>query len=294
VALGGKAGALLQRVEELEVLARENVSSVLSGNYLTSIRGSGLEFHEARQYQPGDPVRHIDWNMTARTDEPWVRTYLEEREREFFIALDVSASMYTGWQERTKLETAIEAAATLAVSVDRAGDRLGWVLFTDEVVEVVRPGRGGAQLYRFLRRLVRVLEEPPDRHAGSDPRQAIHAIQEMRGRRFAVFLISDFLDHDVPEDIAHIRIRHDVSLLHIYDPFEYAGSGPVRLLAQSPEGPAGTGITTLGHSSDLAEVQQTLTEAAGLRRVLMHSMSCADPVGPSLAAFFHRKGASRQ
>ncbi len=281
--------ALLKQVRALEVTARRNVSSQYAGNYITGIRGSGMEFHEARHYQPGDPIRSIDWNMTARTDEPWIRTYLEEREREIFIALDISPSMFTGWQQRSKFEVAMEIAATLGVSTEEVSDKVGWVLFSNEVHEVVQPQRGGAHLHRLLRRLVQQEQAGPADCTVSDPRSAIHAIQQFRGRRFVVFLISDFIDHDVPRDLSYVRLRHDVSLLHLYDPFEYAGPGPVRLLARSAEGPPQHQMTTMGLYPGLQTTQVRLQDAASKNHMLLHSMSCTDPVGPSLCAFFHQK-----
>jgi len=279
---------ILADARALEIVARRNVSSLLAGNYVTSVRGSGMEFHEARHYVAGDPVRHIDWNMTARHDEPFVRTYLEEREREVIVAVDVSASMRAGWQARTKLETAMELAATLGLSAIDAGDRLGWLTFDEEVRDFERPLGGRAHLYAMLRKLVERGRAPARRTRVSDPRAAIHAIQSLRGRRFVVFVISDFIDYDVPDDLRYIRRRHDVSLLHVYDPFEYAGPGPVRFLASSPEGPEAAGVVGTDAAGPLAEAQRALGEAAGRYGILVESVATVDPVGRALAAFFHR------
>jgi uncharacterized protein (DUF58 family) len=280
---------ILKRVRALEIAARRNVTSLYTGNYLTTVRGSGMEFHEARHYVHGDPERHIDWNMTARLDEPFVRTYLEEREREVFIAVDVSASMHAGWQERTKLELALELAATLGLSAIEAGDRLGYLTFHERVIDFQRPSGGRGQLYTFLRTLLGHQDRPPERTGASDPRAAIHAIQQLRGRRFVVFLISDFIDHDVPDDMRYIGLRHDVSLVHVYDPFEYAGSGPLRLLASAPEGPAGLHPVGTDCSGPLEEMQRFLGQAAARFRLGVLSVSTTMPAGPTLAEFFHRK-----
>jgi uncharacterized protein (DUF58 family) len=280
---------ILARVRALEIAARQNVSSLYTGNYVTTVRGSGMEFNEARHYVHGDPERHIDWNMTARLDEPFVRTYLEEREREVIIAVDVSASMHTGWQERSKLETAIELSATLGLSAIEAGDRLGFLTFHERVVDFVRPLGGRRQLYTFLRALVGQQDATPPRTQVSDPRAAIHAIQSLRGRRFVVFLLSDFIDHDVPEDLRFIGMRHDVSLVHIYDPFEYAGPGPVRLLAAAPEGPSGARSMRTDCAGSLEQMQRFLDSAAMRYGLMTVSVSTTAPVGRSLSDFFHRK-----
>jgi uncharacterized protein (DUF58 family) len=281
--------SILARLRALEIVARRNVSSLYTGNYVTTVRGAGMEFNEARHYIHGDPERHIDWNMTARLDEPFVRTYLEEREREVIIALDVSASMHAGWQERTKLEAAIELAATLGLSAIEAGDRLGFLTFHERVVDFGRPLSGRRQLYTFLRVLAGQHGRTPPRTQASDPRAAIHAIQALRGRRFVVFLVSDFIDHDVPDDLRFVGQRHDVSLAHIYDPFEYAGPGPVRLLAQAPEGQAGTRSLGLDASGTLEQMQRFLGEAAARYGLLTFSLATTAPVGRTLSDFFHRK-----
>jgi len=284
-----RAAELVRQVRLLELASRREVSSAFVGNYVTGVRGGGMEFHEARQYQPGDPVRRIDWNMTARTDEPWVRTYLEEREREIFVAVDVSPSMRTGWQRRTKLQTAIEAAAALGAAAERAGDKLGWVVFSDRVHAIVPPARGPAHFYRMLLALVREERAPARSCDFSDPRAAIHAVQSLRGRRFVVFVVSDFVDHDVPRDLAYVRGRHDVSLLHVYDPLEYAGPGPVRILAHSPEGAPRSGPIRLEAEQPFEVAEGQLRLAARRNQILVHSLSTDGEVVPSLARFFAKK-----
>jgi uncharacterized protein (DUF58 family) len=281
---------LLRDTRLLELTARKNVSALLSGAYSTSIVGRGLDFHEARRYQAGDPIRHIDWKMTARLAVPWVRTYLEERQREIFIAVDVSPSMRTGWQRRTKLETAVEVAATLAVSAVDAGDRLGLLTFSDRLHELHRPLPGRRQLYTVLRTLVHTLGQAPQPCEVSDPRAAIHAIESFRGRRFVLFLLSDFIDHDIPDDLRYLRARHDVSLLHIYDPLEFADSASVRLPAYSPEGgPRHTSVRP-GETGSLATTGALLEEQAGRLRMTLTSCSTTAAIGRHLAGFLHRKG----
>lgn len=280
---------LLRRVRELELVARRNVSSLLAGNYLTTIPGRGLEFHEARKYVQGEPVRRIDWKMTARLGFPHVRTFLEERQREIFIALDVSPSMATGWQEESKLEVAVEVAATLAVSAAGAGDRLGFVTFSDRVSELDRPRAGKKQLFRALKTFSSTLDRPPEPCQLSDPRCAIHAIQRFRGRRFVVFLISDFIDHDVPEDLKYFRQQHDVSLIHLYDPLEYAPASMVRLAAFSPEGRARTTSVSPGSVESLAEMTSFLERECVKYGMSFASLACGEPVPAALVELFQRK-----
>ena len=187
-----RLAALLRRVRTLEISAERNVSSLLSGNYRTTFRGQGLDFHEARKYIPGDAVRRIDWRMTARMREAYIRVHNEERQRELLLAVDVSPSMATGWQQRNKLETAIEVAATLALAAVRAGDRLGYLLFHDKALHLEPPSRGRLAFFLLLRRLLEAydrydLPRPGNNRENvetsvTDIRSAIHAIQNLRGR----------------------------------------------------------------------------------------------------------------
>ncbi len=280
---------LLRSVRVLELTARENAAGLLSGDYQTSIRGAGLVFHESRKYVPGEPVRSIDWNVTARLGEPYVKVNLEERQREVFVALDVSPSMHTGFQEKTKLEFAVELAATIGVTAIEGGDRLGWVLFADRALAMERPRGGAAQLFRFLRALLDQTG-PWERPVGeSDPRAAVKAIQSSRRGRFVVFLISDFIDHDVPEDLKYLRPQHDVSLLHVYDPAEFALDAAVIFGGYSPEASRTRRWLSPGATGSLADMQAFLRREAARHRLAVRSFATDSPVADSLGEFFHLK-----
>ena len=280
---------LLRDVRLLELIARRNATGMLAGDYVSAILGSGLVFHEARKYVQGEPARLIDWNITARAGEPYVRVYQEERQREVVVALDTSPSMHAGFQARTKLEYAVELAATLAVSAIEGGDRLGWVIFADKVLESARPRDGRVQLFRALQALLAHTGRWDRPVAESDPRAAIHAIERWRGGRYVVFLISDFIDHDIPDDLRYLRARHDVSLLHVYDPLEYAEPGPIAFEAVSPEGEAQPRRVRPGDTGGLAEMKAFLRRAAGRYGIAVSSLPTDRPVGAALSELFHHK-----
>lgn len=280
---------LLRDVQLLELIARRNAAGVLAGDYLSSVLGSGLVFYEARKYVQGEPARLIDWNITARAGEPYVRVYQEERQREVMIALDVSPSMRAGFQARTKLEYAIELAATLAVSAIEGGDRLGWVVFADRALDSASPRPGRLQLFRCLKALLAHTGPWERPVAQSDPRAAIHAVEGLRGGRYVVFLISDFIDHDVPDDLRYLRPRHDVSLLHVYDPVEYAGAGPIVFEAESPEGERRSRRLRPGATGGLDEMQAFLRRAAGRHGIAVSSLPTDRPAAAALGDFFHHK-----
>jgi len=288
--------SLLKATRCLELVARRNVSSLLAGNYRTTIPGRGMDFHEARRYIQGESIRRIDWKITARMGEPYVKSYLEERQREIFILLDISPSMFVGWQRRNKLETAMEIAATLAVSAIDTGDRVGFISFSDRVHQLVPPRMGRARLFALLEALMRLREEGPEECSVSDPRTAIRALEAFRGHSFVIFLISDFLDADVPEDLDYLTARHDLSLLHVYDRLEFEESPWVAIPGRTPEGqkrplqPAPSIPDMLG---GLEDFQNRLARAAARHGAHSASFSTGDNLGFALTAFFNRRKQGR-
>ncbi|MEM7181856.1 MAG: DUF58 domain-containing protein [Spirochaetota bacterium] len=284
---------ILKQVQELELIARKNAFSLLSGDYTSTIPGKGLHFHEARKYVLGEPIRMIDWNMTARLGEPYVKVFREEREREVFIAIDISSSMFTGWQDKTKIEYAQELAATIAVSTVGSRDKLGLILFNDVAVEVIKPVAGKVQLFKVLKKILSYTNSLPLKSEFSDIRAAIHAIQKFRGRRFVIFLISDFIDHDVPEDLKYIRSIHDLSLIHVYDPFEYEYSKEIFFSAYSPEGDSTNYTIHPGSVASLQELQGYLQHECLKYKMSFTSNSVKESVSDVLRQLFIKKKRSR-
>lgn len=287
-------GEMIARVRRLEMVARKNAAGLRPGDYQSAVRGRGLVFHETRKYVPGEPARRIDWNITARLADPHVRVHLEERQRDIFVALDVSPSLHVGFGRRTKLEYAVELAATLAVSVIDAGDRLGHVIFADRELAGSRAEGGRVQLFRVLRSILDHVEPWERPVAESDPRAALHAVSRHRpgpGGGFAIFLISDFVDHDLPEDLKYIRARHEVTLLHVYDPFEFE-SGPVIFPAHSPEGsadPRAPMPLASRETGDLESMQRFLRDRCGEVGMDFESFDTRLPVAAGLERLFHVK-----
>ena len=185
---------LLKKVRRIEIVAKRTVDDLFSGQYKSAFRGRGMEFSEVREYQPGDDIRAIDWNVTARAGRPYVKRYVEERELTVLFLVDVSASgVFGSW--RSKLETAVEAAATLMFSALKNNDKVGLVTFADRVIDFYPPRKGKANVMHLIRQLLAV--EPVAKP--TNLKEVLDYVNRIQKRRAVVFLLSDFL---VPELIA--------------------------------------------------------------------------------------------
>jgi len=204
---------ILRAVRRVRLRTRRAVSDMVAGGFRSVFRGSGMEFEEVREYVPGDDVRSIDWNVTARTGRPYVKKFVEEREQTVLLAVDVSASTRLGCGARAVRQAASELAAILAFSAVGSGDRAGLLLFSDRI-ELELPPRGG------LRQAFRVTREAlyrPAAGAGTALALACDHLARVLLRRAHVFLLSDFLDEDWDRSLAMLCARHDVVALRLLD-----------------------------------------------------------------------------
>ena len=204
---------LVRRVQRIEIVARRSVDHLFAGEFRSAFRGQGIEFDEVRPYQPGDDVRSIDWNVTARAGDCFVKRFREERQLTVLFVVDVSASGLFGTWRPSKLEIATEIAAVLMFSALKNNDRVGLLTFANEVVDYVPPRAGRSQVWRLIRRLVEI--RPP---AGeTDLAKPLEFLQRVQRRRAVVFLLSDFLA-DFPQRIlGSFHQRHDVTAITIQD-----------------------------------------------------------------------------
>lgn len=207
---------ILRQVKLLELRTRGLVNSVFTGEYRSVFKGQGMEFSEVREYQPGDEVRTIDWNVTARMRRPFVKRYIEERELTVMLAVDLSGSSRFGTVRRFKSELASELAAVLAMSAVRNNDRVGVVLFTDRIEYVVPPRKGRKHVLRILRDLLTF--EPVG--TGTDIATVIDHLARTLKQKTIVFLISDFIAPDIERPLKILAQRHDVVGVTVEDPSE--------------------------------------------------------------------------
>ena len=228
---------ILKKVRQVELRTRRAVTDALAGSYHSVFRGQGIDFEETREYQPGDDVRSIDWNVTARMDRPFVKVFREERELTLLLAVDVSASQVFGSGSRSKRETAAELAAILAMSAIRNNDKVGLLLFTDEVEVFIPPRKGRQHVLRVVRDIL--FHAPKGR--GTKRGAALDYINHVLHRRAVVFLISD-LSGQAPDDeglaartLAVTAGRHDLVVADLHDPREAELPDVGVLLVEDPE-----------------------------------------------------------
>ena len=207
---------ILKKVNLIEIQTRNIVNSLFAGEYHSAFKGQGMEFAEVREYQQGDDVRSIDWNVTARIGQPYIKTYDEERELTVLLVVDASASGAFGSALQMKGEIGVEISALLAFSAIKNNDRVGLLIFTDEVEVFIPPKKGRKHVLRVIRELLYF--QP--RSKGTSIAQALQYLNRVMLRRSVVFLISDFFDFDYEQALQMIRRRHDLIAVNLVDPRE--------------------------------------------------------------------------
>lgn len=206
---------LLKKVKRLEIISNRFANDLFAGQYKSVFRGRGMEFSEVREYQPGDDIRTIDWNVTARAGRPYIKRFVEERELTVLFVVDISASGIYG-TERSKWDTAIELVATLMFSALKNNDKVGLLTFCERVEDYYRPGKGKAHILHLLRELVQCdpVARPTDINA------ALEYVNRVLKRRSVIFLLSDFLAPELGRELAICRRKHDLIALSLEDPGE--------------------------------------------------------------------------
>ncbi len=208
---------ILKKVQRIQIIANRAVNDLMAGHYKSTFRGRGMEFEEVREYQPGDDVRTIDWNVTARAaGNAYVKQYCEERELTVLFLVDVSASGVFGTGDQSKLELVTEIAALLMFSALRNNDKVGVVLFADEVIQYFPPRKGKANVLRLLRELLAIVPVPRE----TDLAAALQFLNRVQKRRAVVFLISDFIAAVPQRTLNATNRRHDLIAIRVTDPRE--------------------------------------------------------------------------
>ncbi|OIO01189.1 DUF58 domain-containing protein [Candidatus Desantisbacteria bacterium CG_4_10_14_0_8_um_filter_48_22] len=235
---------ILKTIRRIEITTGRLVTEVFAGQYESVFKGRGMEFSEVREYQPGDDVRLIDWNVTARFGHPYIKKFVEERELTVMLLVDRSASGMFGTARRMKAEIAAEVCAVLAFSAMKNNDKVGLILFTDSIEKYIPPKKGRTHALRIIRE---ALYGKP-RGTGTDISAALKYLNDVVKKKCIVFVISDFIDRDYEKMLRITNKRHDMIAVEIADPGE-SRMPPAGLVSLQD---AETGKTALVNTGDAA------------------------------------------
>ena len=222
---------LLKKVRQIEITTRKMVDDAMSGQYRSHFKGSGVQFSEHRVYLPGDDVRHIDWKVSARSRDPLIKKYEEERELTVFLIVDVSGSEFFGSTSRLKAEVSAEVAAMLAHAAIHSGDRVGALLFAGGVEKVIPPKKGRPHILRIVKDLLTY--EPKSK--GTDLAGALDAAGRIMKHKGVVFVLSDFIAKDYQTALNRLARKHDVVAVRVGDEREQLVPNIGRVLWLDPE-----------------------------------------------------------
>lgn len=207
---------LIKKVRKLEIKTRGLSKQIFSGEYQSAFKGRGMAFSEVREYQPGDEIRTIDWNVTARTKTPYIKVFEEERELILMLIIDVSGSENFGTKENQKREVITELSAVLAFSAIQNNDKIGLILFSNKVEKYIPPKKGKSHVLRIIRELIEFKPE----NKGTNLSEALKYFNNVTKKRSIAFVISDFIDSGFDDSLKIASKKHDTIAVQIYDEAE--------------------------------------------------------------------------
>jgi len=285
----------LQHIRRLQIQALRNVDDLFAGIYRSAFKGKGLEFEDVREYRPGDDIRTIDWNVTARSQQPFVKNFREERELTVMLVVDISASSQFSHLDRFKSEMIAELAALLAFSAIKNQDKVGLLLFTNEIELYLKPKKGVRHVLRVIRELLYFTPK----HKGTDLPKALSFLGRVQRKHAICFLISDFLADDFKKQAALIAQRHELIAFHVYDTYEKhfvpRGLFNLRDLETGEEELIDTGDSSIQQSFEKKSEEKALATkhlflGIGADYMAMHTGESSSTV---LQRFFQLRGRKR-
>ena len=207
---------LLKKVRKIEIKTKRLSNHIFGGEYHSTFKGRGMTFSEVRQYQYGDDIRAIDWNVTARYNEPYVKVFEEERELTMMLMVDVSGSELFGTSTQFKKDTVTEIAATLAFSAIQNNDKVGLILFSDQIELYIPPKKGKSHVLRIIRELI----EFTPKSKRTNINEALKFLSSVMKKKAIVFMLSDFVDENYERNLKIVGNKHDLTGIRIYDKFD--------------------------------------------------------------------------
>ena len=283
---------ILKKVKRIEIRTRGLVDSFFGGEYHSSFKGRGMTFSEVREYQPGDDVRLIDWNVTARSGNPFIKVFEEERELTVFLLVDISSSGSFGSENYLKKTVGAEIASVLGFSAIKNNDKVGLILFSNDIVKYIPPKKGKSHVLRVIRELLYTNSEGKGTSIGN----ALDFVMKVSKRKSVVFLLSDFIDENYWDSLKIVNRKHDFVGIKISDPFEVNFPNVGMLKAEDPETGSVFWIDTSNYSdlknmndSNRKKVDSFLkrTKKSGIDIV---SISTSNDYIEPLMKFFKKRG----
>lgn len=287
------ANELLKKIRKIEIKTRGLSSNIFAGEYHSAFKGRGMTFSEVREYQYGDDIRDIDWNVTARMGHPYVKVYEEEREMTVMLLVDVSRSRLFGAVGEEKREMIAEIAATIAFSAISNNDKIGMLFFSDKIEKFIPPKKGKKHILFLIRELLDFTPENP----GTDIGVALRYFTDAQKKRSTTFLISDFIDsHDFSRPLSIAARKHDLIAVQVYDRRDASLPDVGMMRVADLETGADRWIDTSNKKVRRAydrwwyDRQQAMTEAMQRSRVDIASVSTDEDYVKSLMALFRMRG----
>ena len=281
----------MRQVRRIEITTRHLVRDIVAGEYSSAFRGRGVEFAEVREYQPGDDVRTIDWNVTARLGSAYVKRYLEERELTVGFAVDFSASKRFGSRLRTKGDLATEVCAVLALAAMRNNDRVGSIFFTDQIERMIPARKGRRHVLRIISELLSF--EPAG--TGTNLTSGLEYLESILRRRSVLFLVSDFMATGYHAALGRLAHKHDVVAIQLVDPRERVLPDTGLLTLRDPESgtwryvDTGSAAVRDGFSRQMAQFDLQLEGAVRERGADLVRLETDQSYAEPLLAFFRRR-----
>ena len=209
---------ILKKVRQIEIRTKNIVNDFFGGDYHSNFKGRGMTFSEVREYEHGDDVRFIDWNVTARTGKPHIKVFEEERELTVLLLIDVSSSGVFGSKSKLKIDLGVEIAAMLGFSAIKNNDKVGLILFSDDIVKYIPPKKGRSHVLRLITDLVN--HDYDKKQSQTSIKNALEFASKISRRKNVMFVISDFMDDNFWTEMKYLNFNHDVVGIQIYDLFE--------------------------------------------------------------------------
>lgn len=290
------AKELLEKVRKIEIKTRGLSQNIFAGEYHTAFKGRGVIFSEVREYQPGDDIRDIDWNVTARHNRPYVKVYEEERELTMMLLIDVSGSSDFGAADETKKERIAEIAATLAFSSIQNNDKVGVIFFSDKIEKFIPPKKGRKHILLIIREIIDLQPESK----GTDIDAALRFMTNAIKKRCSAFLLSDFIDnHDYFSSMSIANRKHDLAAIQVYDKRDAqipnVGLVKVRDMETGTDRWIDTSSAKVRRAFDKAwyDRQQKISQTTARCGVDMVSVNTDEDYVKALLSLFHNRAARR-